>query len=95
MHSYHEGLTGFSPAQILHDGCPECEHRATQTAGGLAYLDKTNVARAWARAAVWNGGGLADVSMAEMPLLNTLWAVQVQLENFGIRIGAMPIGIGL
>ena len=90
MHSYHEGLPGYSPTQILHDGCEECEARSRETAGGVARLDKWNFARAWARAAEWNNGGLPDLARAEMPLLNALWAVQVQLENFGVPIGLVP-----
>lgn len=91
MHDYH-GEPGYSPNQILHDGCGECEARALSAAGGLSYLDKTNVARAWVRAAQWNRGELTDIAHAEIPLLNTLWAVQVQLENFGVPIGQLPRG---
>jgi hypothetical protein len=27
-HNFHEGLPGYGEAQILHDGCAECEARA-------------------------------------------------------------------
>jgi hypothetical protein len=92
MHDYHEALPGFSEAQILHDGCKECESRAESTSLGLATLDKQNFARAWQRAAQWNRQGLPDVSYAERPMLNMLWAVQIQLENFGNDIGRVPFG---
>jgi hypothetical protein len=96
-HDYHEGLPGFSPAQILHDGCGECERRSTLTGGGVAYLDMRNFARAWVRAArwegFWEGFRITDVARAEIPLLNTLWAVQCQLENFGVPAGTLPIGV--
>jgi hypothetical protein len=54
MHDYHDALPGFSEARILHDGCGECERRATGPAGGLAYLDGRNFVRAWTRAAAWS-----------------------------------------
>lgn len=93
MHAYHDGLPGYSPNQILHDGCSECEIRSEQTAGGLTYLDRTNVAKAWARAAEWNQNGLPDIARAEVKLLNTLWVVQCQLENFGCPVGVIPVGL--
>lgn len=83
MHDYHEGLPGYSPDQILHDGCGECEARSQEPGGGIVRLDRTNFARAWVRAAQWNQIGLPDIARAEVPLLNTLWAVQLQLENYG------------
>lgn len=92
MHDYHDGLPGFSTDQIMHDGCGECEARAKETAGGLAHLDKVNVARAWQRAAAWNAGEVWNISRAEVPLLNALWVVQVKLENFGNPIGILPGG---
>jgi len=93
MHDYHDGLPGFSNNQILHDGCAECEARSKGTAGGLAYLDKTNVARAWARAAEWNREGLTDMARCESALLSALWIVQVQLEHYDFPIGTIPVRI--
>lgn len=90
MHDYHEGLPGYSPAQILHDGCRECEDRAASRNHGLASLDKTNFARAWVRAAEWNRSGLGDVAQVEVPMFDVLWAVQCQLENFGWPVGQLP-----
>lgn len=90
MHDYHEGLIGYSAAQILHDHCGECEARAKETAGGVVHLDRTNFARAWARAAEWNRAGLADVARAEIPLLSALWVIQLKLEQYGVPIGQVP-----
>jgi hypothetical protein len=93
MHDYHDGLPGFSEAQILHDGCGECEARAASRNLGIAHMDRTRFARAWARAAAWNKGGVPDVSKAEMPMLDVLWAVQVKLEEHGVPIGQVPHGV--
>lgn len=93
MHSYHEALTGYSEAQILHDGCGECEGRAADRNLGIGYLDKQRFARAWRRAADWNRGGLPDIAKAEVPMLDALWAVQCQLENFGVPIGEVPFDV--
>ena len=91
-HSFHEGGPGYSPAQVLHDGCRECSYRAAHHDRGISSLDRTSFARAWRRAADWNrmGGGLDDVSEAEAPLLSVLWAVQLQLEATGWPIGELP-----
>ena len=90
VHDYHEGLPGHSPAQILHDGCAECEARAGEAAGGIAHLDKRNFARAWARAADWNKSCLSYLSRAEIPMLTALWTIQLKLEQFGCEIGTVP-----
>ena len=90
MHDYHEQLDGFSPAQIWHDGCAECEARGEAVAIGA--LDDSRFAKAWARAAQFNMTGLPDVARAEVKLLNTLWAVQLKLERYGVEIGALPRG---
>jgi hypothetical protein len=92
MHDYHDGLPGFSEAQILHDGCAECEERGASRNLGIAHLDHVRFARAWERAAAWNKAGLADVSNAERPMLDVLWAIQCQLENRGFPIGGVPSG---
>jgi hypothetical protein len=92
VHTYHEGLPGYSPAQILHDGCPECEARAQSRNLGIAHLDRYRFAHAWQRAAEWNSQGLADISAAERPMLDVLWAVQIKLEEYGVPIGQLPTG---
>jgi len=94
VHDYHEGLPGYSPNQILHDGCAECEARAKSITHGMRYLDNQRFARAWERAAEWNvqDGDVRDISHAEMPLLRILWAVQVQLQRRGVHLGECPSG---
>lgn len=92
-HAYHEGLTGYNASQILHDGCGECEERAKRDDHGIGNLDRLNFTRAWGRAAEWGQSPLSNLSRAEMPLLNTLWAVQLKLEQFGVPIGTLPVGI--
>ena len=88
MHDYHENLPGYDPRQIWHDGCAECEERGERI--GIASLDSSNFARAWRRAIDWNTVGANAVSHAEAPMLNALWAVQVQLERRGVPIGVLP-----
>jgi hypothetical protein len=91
MHDYHDGLPGYSPEQILHDGCGECEARSKTDDHGLANLDRVNFYRAWGRAARWNREGLTDLSRAEIPLLNLLWVIQLKLESYAqVPIGVVP-----
>jgi hypothetical protein len=90
MHDHHENLPGFSAGQILHSGCGVCEGRSKSSSLGIAYLDRTTFARAWARAAQYNRAGVPDLSLAEMPMLDVLRAVQCQLENYGVPIGTVP-----
>jgi hypothetical protein len=92
-HDYHDGLPGFSAAQILHDGCGECEARAASPEHGIGNLDRGNFVRAWHRAAEWNTHGLPDVAEAEVPMLRVLWAVQLKLENLGVPIGTLPVSL--
>lgn len=90
MHDYHENLPGYSEAQILHDGCEECERRSQSRGFGIGGLDRFRFARAWRRAADWNRGKVHDIAKAEIPMLDALWAVQCRLEDFGIPIGQVP-----
>jgi hypothetical protein len=92
MHSYHQACPGYSPAQILHDGCGECEDRGRNLALAIGSMDKGCFVLAWRRAADWNReiGPVPDVSAAERPLLEALWAIQLRLENYGIPIGELP-----
>ena len=89
-HSYHEGLPSFSPEQILHSGCGECEARGKDVSEAIVRLDGRNFARAWKRAADWNTTGAPDICEAEAPLLRALWSIQLQLERLGIPIGQIP-----
>jgi hypothetical protein len=93
-HDYHEGLPGYSPDQLLHAGCAECEERSEEHGGGLAHLDQFRFALAWSRAARWQSGlgSLPDLDRAEIPMLETLWTVQLKLQEFGVPIGTMPTG---
>jgi len=90
VHAYHEGQPGYSPAQILHDGCLECAERGVGISLGIASLDPANFARAWSRTAAWHREGVYDVSDAESGLLRVLWSVQLQLERLGWPIGELP-----
>jgi hypothetical protein len=92
-HDFHDVLPGYSPDQIWHDGCWECEARSADLGAGVGSLDTANFARAWKRAADWNLSGLPDMSAAEVPLLKALWAVQLQLERRGVPIGQVPTGL--
>lgn len=75
VHDYHEGLEGYSPRQLLVDGCGECEARGADVVLALSHLDRPSYARAWARAALRNRGQLRDGSRAEAELLRTLGAI--------------------
>lgn len=91
-HDYHDALPGYDEAQILHDGCAECEARSASRNHGIAHLDHWRFARAWRRASDWNQGSLdnSTISAAEVPMLDVLWAVQVKLETHGLRAGFLP-----
>ena len=91
-HSYHEGQPGYSPAQVLHDGCEECEFRGKNVWTAISYLDTAGFAMAWARAAAFERGQLSDVCETEIPLLQALSSIQVQLERRGIPFGEIPSG---
>ena len=90
MHDYHDGLPGFSPERVLHDGCGECEARAASPDHGIAHFDRANFVKAWHRAAEWNTAGLPDLARAEMPAFHVIWAIQLKLENLGVPIGSLP-----
>jgi hypothetical protein len=92
VHDYHEQLPGFDERQILHDGCSECQYRGENVIRAIGALDHNRFERAWRRAASWNRGGSGGmaISEAEAPLLNTLWAIQCQLERRGLPIGELP-----
>ena len=91
-HAHHEAQPGYSPGQILHDGCAECRSRAQRLTVAMSYLDRATFTRAWQRAAqTISPGGLPDESGNEGPLLNALAAVQVQLKlHCGLPLGELP-----
>jgi hypothetical protein len=92
VHDYHDALLGYSEAQILHDGCGECEARGRNVNLAISSMDKGRFVKAWERAAVWNLRSLSDLSQAERPLLEALWAIQLKLEIRGVPIGSVPSG---
>jgi hypothetical protein len=95
-HDYHQALPGYSDDQILHDGCGECEARGKAVSRAITSLDKGRFALAWKRAADWNlTVGAVFVSKAERELLETLWAVQLRLEYYGVPIGTLPVATAL
>ena len=94
-HDRHEGQPGYSPQQILHDHCRECEYRGDAVWPAINYLDMAAFANAWIRAVQYGRGELADVSAAEVALLRTLWAIQVQFERRGVPIGSLPLPAGV
>ena len=91
-HDHHESLPGYSPEQLLHAGCGECDTRAASLDAGLANLDPVQFAKAWHRAARWRRGGgfLPDLDPAEKRMLAVLWAVQCLLEYRGFPVGIVP-----
>ena len=91
-HDDHERAPGYSPEQVLWDGCGECTERAENLFLAISHMDPQTFERAWDRAALFNRGLLRDPSQAEVPLLNVLWACQVQFERRGIPIGFLPSG---
>ena len=93
VHVYHDALPGFSAAQVLHDGCDECEERGADPSYAIGKFDQRNFVIAWQRAAAWNQTGLPDLARAEIPTFRVLWAVQLHFERLGVPIGTLPIGI--
>lgn len=89
-HTEHTSLEGYHPSQLLHDGCPECEARAKRVDDAISKLDPERFVIAWQRSAQRQLHGLRDASRAEMPMLDALSAVQVQLERRGLPIGLLP-----
>jgi hypothetical protein len=80
-HDYHEAHPKFSPNQVLHDGCAECDYRSKSDDAGLSTLSPDRFRLAWQRAAQLWTGRLTDVSDAEFRLLRILAEVQRQLDQ--------------
>jgi hypothetical protein len=89
-HDYHEGLPNFSPHQLFHDGCDECEQRASHQ---YAFA-KVDLKAAWLRAYRWEKRQLSEaeqpISIAEAPHLRMIWTIQVLLERDGVPLGVYP-----
>jgi len=88
-HAYHDALPGYDERQILHDGCPECEHRGKHLDSALAHMDPETFSRAWQRsydmkASDGDRSAVGHVSDAEVWLLNLLWGIRVHQWRCGI-----------
>lgn len=86
----HDPHDDTRPDCLLHDGCSECTWRAKHLDIAISHMDRRRFAKAWARAAAHGREELPYVSLAEVHLLRTLFAVQVQLEQLGHPIGRLP-----
>lgn len=88
MHEYHEGLPGFHPEQIFHDGCGECERRGADVDLALMNMDNPTFERAWSRARWFlagEGPGAQHIARAEVNLLNVLGQVARRFDQLGAR----------
>jgi hypothetical protein len=92
-HDPHHAQPGYTPEQVLYDGCAECSQRAASYDHGLANLDVANFERAWQRAATWYRHGLPDTTQNELPLFHTLSMLMVHFERRGIPFGYLPRNI--
>lgn len=92
MHDNHTALPGYHPDQLLVDGCRECEQRSRRADHGISDLDRVNFVRAWERAGIRYRYGISTVSLAELPMLDALWSVQIQFERLGWPVGTVPRG---
>jgi hypothetical protein len=89
-HDNHRAVPGYSPSQVLFDGCRECDHLGLRPALAIGHMDTETFALAWQRAAISGSEGLADIAEAEVLLLDILHAVQVQLRAYGLSVGELP-----
>jgi hypothetical protein len=89
-HDPHHVQPGYSPDQVLYDGCTECDMRSGSADHGLDHLDVSTFERAWERAADWQRKGLPDMAHNERPLFAMLVAVMIQFERRGIPFGYLP-----
>lgn len=89
-HDPHHVQPGYSPDQVLYDGCAECDRRAASADHGLSYLDVPTFERAWTRAHQWQTVGLPDLAHNEVLLFTMLVSVMVQFERRGIPFGYLP-----
>lgn len=80
-HGAHRGMPGYSPAQLLHDHCPECGARGKQLRDYLPHCDATTWQAAWRRAVQWGRDGLDDVSDTERTILRELWQIAVAFQT--------------
>lgn len=85
-HEYHPNLDNYNAANVLHDGCEECEERSKSIAG-LLHLDDENLRRLWDRM-MWrefpgtrNGKPLGPYSDADYDATKMLYHIGVLLER--------------
>jgi hypothetical protein len=98
VHAYHDGLAGYDPSNVLHDGCEECEGRAADGIQGLQALDETNFARLLNKmvdAEFIDDRYPETISHADATLCGTLYAIAVLLErHFKIDPEDLPLHLG-
>jgi hypothetical protein len=80
-HVYHEGLPGYHPESILHDGCPECEERSRRGLDGVLALTRDRQLALWRGAF---GPYVRPSSSCDERLRRELTAVAVFLGGAGI-----------
>ena len=83
-HIYHDRLPGYDERQIWYDGCPECERRSDTLPNSLMAIDADTFNRAWNRADLLRNDRqeeMGALSNAEMPLLRTFEAIQIQQDR--------------
>jgi len=83
------------PGPVLIDGCLTCHELAAKLPACIAMFDRNHFVNAWSRAArlhmFGDMGGMPPQSSLETPLLDLLWAFQVQIQALGWPIGHVPI----
>jgi hypothetical protein len=89
-HAPHNTTPYFHTAQILCDGCDECEELSMHPAQVIQQMSKQEFIDAWGRAIDHERHGSVNASYAEIPVLQVLWAVAVQLEKRGVPLGHIP-----
>lgn len=79
-HAFHDELPGYSPQQVLVDGCAVCEARSKDPRRAIAHMDRERFARAWRRALQSEREGLTDISDAEALLFDVLGPIALKVE---------------
>lgn len=89
VHAYHDGLAGFDPRNVLHDGCEECESRAAAGIDGVLALDGANRLQLWDDMLAYEWGTGVSIgrnpSRADHRVMRTLYLVAVLMEGFGVK----------
>lgn len=96
MHNYHPASSNYDEKQILFDSCGECQRRSKNVALAIREMDGSTFERAWKRAydlesSRGNRDAIGIVSDAERPVLEALWAIQIEFERRGMVLdGTVP-----